>query len=138
MIDRIETLHSRGYIHRDLRLEHFLLGKAKKPNRVYMTGLNTGKRYLRSDKKHADYRDNKPSFTGTARFLSLNAHMGIEQSRRDDIESFMYILIFMIKGSLPWQKLKANKRYEKYEKIFEAKLGTPVEVVCEGLPQGME
>ena len=70
------------------------------------------------DKKHADYRDNKQSFTGTARFLSLNAHMGIQQSRRDDIESLMYILIYLIKTSLPWQNLKANKKNEKYDKIF--------------------
>ena len=118
MVDRLQTLHSKGYIHRDLRPEHFLYGRGKRPNRLYLTGLNTSKKYLRMDKKHADYRDNKQSFTGTARFLSLNAHMGIQQSRRDDIESLMYILIYLIKTSLPWQNLKANKKNEKYDKIF--------------------
>ena len=103
-----------------------------------MTGLSMSKKYLRIDSKHENYRDNKPSFTGTARFLSLNAHMGIEQSRRDDIEALLYILIYLAKGSLPWQKLKANKRVDKYEKIFEVKLVTSVEKVCEGLPGKME
>ncbi len=60
------------------------------------------KKYKRIDQKHIDYKDNKISFTGTARYLSMNAHLGIEQSRRDDIEAFMHILIYFMKGYLPW------------------------------------
>lgn len=85
---------------------------------------------MRMDKKHVNYRDNRQSFTGSARYLSVNAHMGIEKSRRDDIEAIVNILIYLMKGALPWQNLKAKGRGEKYDKILEMKLKTPVEVVC--------
>lgn len=101
-------------MHRDLRPEHFLLGRPKKPNRLYLTGLTTARKYLYSDGRHATYKDNKPSFTGTARYMSINTQLGIEQSRRDDIEAIIHILVFCIKGRLPWQGLKASCRREKY------------------------
>lgn len=84
--------------------------------------------------RHSEYRDTKQSFTGTARYLSINAHMGIEQSRRDDIESIIYILIYLMKGSLPWQKLKARDKIDKFDKIFESKLVTPIEELCDSIP----
>jgi casein kinase 1 len=77
MIERIEFIHSKGYVHRDLRPEHFLLGRPKKPNRLYLTGLTMARKYLYPDGRHAIYRDNKPSFTGTARYMSINAQLGI-------------------------------------------------------------
>ena len=70
-------LHSKGFVHRDIRPEHFLYGRVKRPDRIYISGLNTSKRYIDKSLKHAFYKDNKHSFTGTARYLSLNAHMGI-------------------------------------------------------------
>lgn len=76
--------------------------------------MNLSKKYLRIDNKHIPYRDNKIKFTGIARFISLNSHFGIEQTRRDDIESLIYCLIFMIKGYLPWQNPKGDNRKEKY------------------------
>lgn len=71
-----------------------------------MTGLSLGKKYIRIDKKHCDYKDNKLGFSGTARYSSINTMLGIEQSRRDDIEAIIYILIYLIKGYLPWQGIK--------------------------------
>ena len=82
---------------------------------------------------HIPYKDGK-GLTGTARYVSINTHLGIEQSRRDDIEGLGYILVYFMKGKLPWQGLKANNRKEKYEKIKEKKMDISLDILCQGLP----
>lgn len=102
MIQRIEYLHNNHFIHRDMKPDNFLVGVNKKQHLVYMIDFGLAKRY-RDPKtgEHIPYRDNK-SLTGTARYASVNTHLGIEQSRRDDLESIGFILIYFLKGSLPW------------------------------------
>ncbi|XP_062090843.1 casein kinase 1-like protein 3 [Humulus lupulus] len=134
MITRIEYVHSKGYLHRDIKPDNFLMGLGRKANQVYIIDFGLAKRYRDSTtNRHIPYRENK-NLTGTARYASCNTHLGIEQSRRDDLESLGYVLLYFLRGSLPWQGLKAATKKQKYDKICEKKLSTPIEVLCKSHP----
>lgn len=134
MISRIEYVHSKNFIHRDIKPDNFLMGLARKGNLVYIIDFGLAKKYRDPrTHQHIPYRENK-NLTGTARYASINTHLGIEQSRRDDLESLGYVLMYFNFGSLPWQGLKAATKKQKYERISEKKMSTPIEVLCKGFP----
>jgi len=134
MISRIEYVHSKNFIHRDIKPDNFLMGLGKKGNLVYIIDFGLAKKYRDArTHTHIPYRENK-NLTGTARYASINTHLGIEQSRRDDLESLGYVLMYFNLGSLPWQGLKAATKRQKYERISEKKMSTPIEVLCKGFP----
>ncbi|KAM6559521.1 hypothetical protein CsatA_028760 [Cannabis sativa] len=134
MITRIEYVHSKGFLHRDVKPDNFLMGLGRKANQVYIIDFGLAKRYRDpASNRHIPYRENK-NLTGTARYASCNTHLGIEQSRRDDLESLGYVLLYFLRGSLPWQGLKAATKKQKYDKIREKKVSTPIEVLCKSHP----
>jgi len=133
MLTRIEYVHSRHFLHRDIKPDNFLMGTGKKASKVYLIDFGLAKRYIGKDGKHIPYRENK-NLTGTARYASINTHIGIEQGRRDDLESLCYVLLYFLRGSLPWQNMRANNKKDKYERIMEKKLSTPIDYLCKGLP----
>eukprot|EP01104_Vermistella_antarctica_P010135 TRINITY_DN2676_c0_g7_i1.p1 TRINITY_DN2676_c0_g7~~TRINITY_DN2676_c0_g7_i1.p1 ORF type:complete len:375 (+),score=89.49 TRINITY_DN2676_c0_g7_i1:394-1518(+) len=134
MLRRIEYLHSKNIIHRDLKPDNFLLGLDKTANMVHLIDFGLAKKYRDAKThRHILYRENK-SLTGTARYASIYTHLGIEQSRRDDLESLGYILLYFCRGALPWQGLKAQTKKQKYERISDKKMSTPVELLCKGFP----
>jgi casein kinase 1 len=110
------------------------MGLGKRANQVHIIDFGLAKKY-RDPKTHIHipYRENK-NLTGTARYASINTHLGIEQSRRDDIESLGYVMMYYLRGSLPWQGLKAATKKQKYEKISEKKMVTAIEILCRGFP----
>jgi casein kinase I family protein HRR25 len=135
LISRIEFVHSKNFLHRDIKPDNFLMGNGKRGNQVNIIDFGLAKKY-RDPKTHMHimYKDNK-NLTGTARYASINTHLGVEQSRRDDLESLGYVLLYFCRGSLPWQGLRAGTKKQKYDRIMEKKMVTPSEVLCKGFPQ---
>lgn len=116
MIQRIEYIHSKGYIHRDIKPGNFVIGKGDKSKIIYIIDFGLSKRYIdKNNQKHIPYKEGK-GLTGTARYVSLFTHYGIEQSRRDDIEGIAYNLIYLAKGKLPWQGVKTKIKKKNIKK----------------------
>lgn len=113
------------------------MGINSKCQHVYLIDFGLSKYYLnKTTRQHIEYKDNK-HFIGTMRYASLRTHAGIEQSRRDDLESFAYTLIYLSRAdkSLPWQGIKCKTKREKQEKIYEIKLHTHIDILCSNLPK---
>ena len=132
ILKRIKTLHENNFIHRDIKPENFTIGLKKKNNIIYMIDYGLTRKYCDSHKNHIPYKEGK-NLTGTALYASIYTHKGIEQSRRDDLESLGYMLIYFCKGELPWMNVKAKNKAGKYKKIMEKKMEMKPEILCAGL-----
>lgn len=136
MISRLEYLHNMNILHRDIKPENFVMGVGNTRNTLYLVdfGLSKTFRDVKTN-QHMCFRDGK-SLTGTARYASVNTHQGIEATRRDDLESVGYVLVYFLRGFLPWQGVarKQSKKH-RYSMIGEMKRTIQFEELCDGCPQ---
>ena len=132
MIETIEFIHSKSFVHRDISTNNFLIGLGKNCSRIYLTDFGMAKK-LTNGFCQQPVRIQRP-LIGTPRFASIAAHRGQELSRKDDLESLVYVLLYLIRGSLPWSGLSANSSREKLEQIVQIKVSFSVSSLCEGLP----
>lgn len=134
MICRVEYVHSKNFIHRDIKPDNFLIGIGKRSSLLHIIDFGLAKKYRdQKTHKHIPFIEGK-SLTGTARYASIHTHMGFEQARRDDLEAIGYVLMYFLRGSLPWQGITAHGKLEKYQKIKECKSSTTVDTLCRGFP----
>ncbi|KAK8893120.1 hypothetical protein M9Y10_021535 [Tritrichomonas musculus] len=134
-ISALQYIHHKSFIHRDVKPDNFLIGSGKKSSQIFIIDFGLSKKY-RDPKtlEHMKYQTGK-SLTGTARYASINALKGYEQSRRDDIESLAYCLLYFMRGNLPWMGLDAKDRKQKYERIRDVKNSTKIEDLCRNIPE---
>lgn len=139
MLSRVQTIHEKNLIYRDIKPDNFLIGRpnSKAANVIHVVDFGMAKQYRDpKTKQHIPYRERK-SLSGTARYMSINTHLGREQSRRDDLEALGHVFMYFLRGGLPWQGLKAATNKQKYEKIGEKKQTTAIKDLCDGFPEEM-
>ena len=105
LLSRLEYIHKKGILHRDLKPENFLSDLSQKKHTIYLADFGLSKFFLNEKNQHIPFQENS-GFVGTARYASISTLSGKEQSRKDDLESLGYILIYFLTGTLPWVNLK--------------------------------
>ncbi|KAK8899370.1 hypothetical protein M9Y10_001684 [Tritrichomonas musculus] len=134
MITCLEYFHQKNFIHRDIKPDNFVIGLGSKSNQVYIIDFGLAKKYRDTwNHQHIQFSTGN-SLTGTARYSSLNALKGSEQSRRDDLEALGYVLIYLLRGNLPWMGKRFIDKENKYQGIANMKENTTFEDLCEGFP----
>jgi serine/threonine protein kinase len=134
MLTSVEYIHSKNFIHRDIKPDNFVMGIGSAANQLFMIDYGLAKKYCdQHTRAHIPYVEGK-SLTGTARYASIGALRGAEQSRRDDLEALGYVWLYLLRGSLPWMGLTCGNQQQKYNRICHIKTQTPFEDLCHGHP----
>ena len=133
ILERLEYIHSKNYIHRDIKPRNFLSGLKNEGN-IYIIDFGLSKKYRSARGKHVKFSISK-HITGTPRFCSVNAMRGVEQTRRHDLDSLCYLIMYFFKGFLTWQGIKIGSKEQRCLAITKMKKYIKVESLCENLPE---
>ena len=136
MIEILEFIHNKHIIHRDIKPDNFVMGRGEKKKFLYLLDFGLAKKYRSSTTLNHYPMVKKKNLTGTARYASINALNGLTQSRRDDLEAVGYVLMYFLRGKLPWQGLHVKNKEDRYHKIMEIKMETtPYQLCCDFPPE---
>lgn len=102
----LEKFHKLGYVHRDIKPSNFLITHGNRKDTILLVDFGLARKY----KNYLPEKPQPKEFVGTKRYASIAAHQGLEQGRKDDLESLGYMLVYLLKGRLPWQGLKPTKK----------------------------
>jgi len=128
----LESLHDRHYVHLDIKPDNFALGIGELSNQVFL--IDFGLAQLFRNPATRSYT-NGPGVIGTVRYSSINCHLGLAPSQCDDLESLVYVIVYLVKGSLPWQGIKVQPGQIHQDEVMKVKQATTVKALCKGLPQ---
>ena len=134
MVNILQFIHDRHIIHRDIKPDNFVMGAKEDNAKLYILDFGLAKKYRSSRTLIQCPYIKKKKLTGTARYASIHALEAYEQSRRDDLESVGYVLMYFLRGNLPWQGLKVRSKEDRYKKILERKKETSSEDLCKNYP----
>jgi serine/threonine protein kinase len=125
-------LHDRHYVHLDVKPDNFALGIGKLSNQVFLIDFGLAQLFRNpATRSHIM----QPSVIGTVRYSSINCHLGLTPSRRDDLESLVYVIVYLAKGSLPWQGVIVQPGQIHQDEVLRVKQATTVKALCKDLPQ---
>jgi len=142
LFERISVIHRHGILHRDLKPSNILYGNfttsnKKEKDSLFIIDFGLSKKYINNN-KHWNYSITQ-KFVGTGDYASRHSLNGERVSRRDDVESIIYIMVYLFNGSLPWSDIKDNySGSEKYGKIRENMVNIDAKTLLNGLPNVFE
>ena len=135
LLGALAYLHSNNISHRDIKPDNIVIGLGAKANQVHLIDFGLGKVFRDPQtQQHIPFTKGN-GFLGTAQYAGINAHLGHELGRRDDLETIGHVLLYFVKGSLPWQGLPGRNKDEKYQNIKNKKLETSLEELCQNVPR---
>ena len=134
MLRIIQEVHQHGVLHNDIKPENICLGTTEETsNQLFLVDFGIAKNFLVKGEHIPNKK--RTQFAGTARYASVNSHFGREVSRRDDLESIGYVLLYLLTGDLPWIKIPTTSEEEKIILVGKSKQETPLDVLCKDAPE---